>query len=162
MLAALAIVAAAPAAAQVSPAADLAACGPMTETARRIFADVLVRSLLVGGGREIAAFAVATRGEDLECALWPRHGSVHEETFYGMIPPATVALVHSHPNGAAAPSRADVEVARRLRLPVYSVTRTEVWVVDVEGTTRNLVRERLWASGVHPSVCRDPSPVESR
>lgn len=159
VLAILAIALAARAAGQISPAADLAAGAPLTGPARAILADVLVRSILVGHCREVAAFIIRESHDGIGCVLWPRRDLEFAATFHGRVPPTTVAIVHSHPAGAP-PSRGDFEAARIANLPIYVVTRTEVWFVDPAGRVRNLARDRLWSTEVSnvSAPCRDVSP----
>lgn len=160
-LASLVVAAAAPA--EIVPSGRrVLELSPETE---RIFADVLVHSMTGMRDRELAAFVVEEeRDGTLGCILWPGHAGVRSESFSGVVPAGTVAIVHSHPDGTSArPSRGDVAVARRLVLPFIVVTRTEIWIAGARGGAPvNLARGRLWASGEsHDCICRNagaPSP----
>lgn len=164
LVALLAIALAARAAGQISPAVDLAAGGALTDAARRIFSEVLVSSLGIGCGEEIAAFVLAERDDSIRCELWPRQGVALTVSFQGFLPPRTVAIVHSHPSGAPRPSAGDVAAARRLQIPIYAVTRTQVWVAGPDGEVKTIIPRAIWASDLRgsPSVCRDVPLLVSR
>lgn len=130
----------------------------LTPETERIFFDVLVHSMTGMRDREHAAFVVEERDGTLGCILWPSSAGVRTESFRGVVPAGTVAIVHSHPDGTSArPSSGDAAVARQLDLPFVVVTRTEIWIAGAGGGAPiNLTRGRLWAAGeTHDCVCRD-------
>src|SRR5262249_16246699 len=75
---------------------------------------------------EQAAFAVRTNDGGIGFLRWPASPSDFQAGYQGSIPPNTVAIVHTHPNGHPDPSGDDDSVARHLGIPVYVVTRTKV------------------------------------
>src|SRR5207245_10467595 len=72
---------------------------------------------------ERAAFAVRTSDGRVEFVRWPVSPHALRADFEGAIPPNAFAIVHTHPNSCPVPSADDEEVALRLHIPVYVVTR---------------------------------------
>jgi len=76
--------------------------------------------------REHAAFLVRRGDGTLVLVAWPYGAEPMRARYEGAIPAGTVAILHTHPNAYPLPSTGDTELARRLGLPVYVVTRGEV------------------------------------
>ena len=76
--------------------------------------------------REHAAFIVRDADGSLSFREWPYASESRQATFHGAIPPGTVAIIHTHPNAIPVPTQPDSELAKRLHLPVYVLTRTRV------------------------------------
>jgi hypothetical protein len=49
--------------------------------------------------------------------------------FEGLVPLDAVAVVHTHPPAWNRPSHQDVEEARRLGMPVFAVSRWNIWLI---------------------------------
>src|SRR5262249_9280027 len=75
---------------------------------------------------EQAAFAVRESEGHITFARWPGSPEDMRAVYKGAIPSNAFAIVHTHPNGHGEPSNDDVLVARRLGMPVYVITRTEI------------------------------------
>lgn len=147
------------AAAEIMPSGKrVLVLSPETE---RVFADVFVHSLTGLLDRELAAFVVEERDGTLGCIYWESRAGRRAESFSGVVPSGTVAVVHSHPDASSPrPSRTDSENARRLGLPFIVVSRTEIWIAGAHGGPPvNLARGYLWArGGARDCVCRNGEP----
>lgn len=75
---------------------------------------------------EAAAFVVGNEKGRLMLVRWPASGEPDTVFWVGPLPSGVVAIVHTHPNWNPLPSNIDMRTARRSRLPVYVVTRTEI------------------------------------
>lgn len=103
----------------------------------------LLRSANYGQAtRERSAFLVRDRKGRLELVPWVFGAETMRATYRGAIPAGTVAIVHTHPNAAPYPSRGDAELARRLALPVYVLTRHSVTLTH--GSRTELVARGDW------------------
>jgi hypothetical protein len=117
--------------------------------------DVLKRGLTWGDFSETAAFLVRDTAGDLQCLLWPETNEYQKQTFPGELPPRTVAVIHTHPETLPNPSKADIEQARRLGLPLFVLTRQRVTAVDAEGNVVPVVARSLWATERPLQRCED-------
>ena len=92
--------------------------------------------------KEHAAFIVAGEDGQLELSPWPWGAESMRATYRGAVPRRAVAIIHTHPADLPHPSRGDVEVARRLGMTVYVITRTSVTRTD--GTSVTHVASGDW------------------
>lgn len=92
--------------------------------------------------REHAAFLVRDQEGGLELVPWQFGAETMRATHRGAVPAGTVAIIHTHPNGLPYPSRGDAELARKLALPVYVLTRHSVSFTD--GSRTELVARGDW------------------
>jgi hypothetical protein len=68
---------------------------------------------------------------------WKFSGAVERAAWGGPPPEGALAVVHTHPRTAdPRPSTGDVALARRLGLPVYTLTRVGLWAARADGTIR--------------------------
>ncbi len=80
---------------------------------------------------------------------WPASYRRKEETWHGLIPQDAVGQAHTHPSGTdPRPSGNDVAVARRLGMPVYTVSRSGIWMASPEGEIRQLA-DSHWYQSLH-------------
>ncbi|MFA6957005.1 MAG: Mov34/MPN/PAD-1 family protein [Thermoanaerobaculia bacterium] len=91
---------------------------------------------------ERAAFLVRGADGGLELVPWKYGAETLRATYRGTIPEGTVAIVHTHPNATPYPSRGDAELARRIGLPVYVLTRQVVSFTD--GSKTEVVARGDW------------------
>ncbi|HSB63387.1 MAG TPA: hypothetical protein VLJ18_04440 [Thermoanaerobaculia bacterium] len=60
---------------------------------------------------------------------WPFLGSYGKAAWPGRMPEGAIAVVHTHPNDSdPRPSTGDAALARRLGLPVLTLSRRSLWV----------------------------------
>jgi proteasome lid subunit RPN8/RPN11 len=85
---------------------------------------------------EAAAFVVREASGSLTLVPWPRDGAFRSAHWVGLIPRHTVAVIHTHPWRVPRPSNHDKEEARRLRLPFYVASRTQLCVAEANGHVR--------------------------
>jgi proteasome lid subunit RPN8/RPN11 len=95
-----------------------------------ILRDLAVEGAYAPNETEIGAFIVRKTDGELSVLLWPRTYARRSARYDGAIPPGVVAMAHTHPLHFPRPSRGDVEVARRVGLPSYVVSRWEIYVID--------------------------------
>jgi len=106
------------------------------------FVDLLKRSGWgLGGPWERAAFVVQNNDGTYGCIEWPSLHVYQAESFYGLIPPNTVAIVHTHPVQFVHPSSNDDEEATRLDLPIYTLTIRGVYK-SVPGENAVVITDR--------------------
>jgi len=73
--------------------------------------------------REQGAFIVRTRDGLLYFVVWPPSEERDTLRWQGRFPEGTIAIVHTHPPWIPRPSKRDVVVAQRSRVPVFVITR---------------------------------------
>ena len=84
---------------------------------------------------ERAAWIVRGRGGDVALRDWGFSGAVDRAAWRGPAPKGALAIVHTHSDRAdPRPSSGDAALARRLGLPVYTLSRRGVWVARTDGT----------------------------
>ncbi|HYI07765.1 MAG TPA: Mov34/MPN/PAD-1 family protein [Thermoanaerobaculia bacterium] len=98
------------------------ACGDLCSPQAAVWYD----HLLAEGGygrlpHERAAFLIRESDGTLTLQPWPDTGFRHA-TFRGVVPPRTIAVLHTHPRGESQPSVRDRGEARRLGVPVVVIT----------------------------------------
>ena len=109
----------------------------------------LLRDLAVRGAQqveeqEVAAFIVRNPDGKLSSMLWPHLPDRREQRYSGAIPAGTIAIAHTHPVFAYEPSRGDRELAKRVGLPNYVITRATVYVANPDGTMVPLIKSGDW------------------
>ena len=110
-----------------------------------LFSDVLTRGLVWDDYAESAAFIVRENDGSYRCLMWPQTNQFQKQTFNGGMPAGTVAIVHTHPQNAPLPSQGDIEVAQRLHVPNYVLTRTNITAADpISGSAVDVVRHWVW------------------
>lgn len=89
--------------------------------------DLLQRARYGRTEFEQAAFAVQDDDGHVRFVRWPACSSCPRRSVYaGTIPAGAFAVVHTHPNVCPLPSDGDAQLAKRLRMPVYVLTRTRI------------------------------------
>ena len=101
-----------------------------TESGRAHFREVLRAGRFGFFQSERAAFIVARGDGGFDSVAWPPTQSVLKETFQGVIPPATQAIIHTHPLGFPLPSDQDREEAVRLGIPIYVLTPHNIYKTE--------------------------------
>ena len=120
-----------------------------------ILSDVSARGARTTSDMEVAVFIVKTPDGHLSCLLWPHTASIRSAHYEGPMPAGTIALAHTHPIYAEKPSRGDVAQSQRIGLPIYVVTRWDLYVVDpTSGDSVELIRQRNWTRTVPRCSCR--------
>ena len=79
------------------------------------------------GNMEDAAFLVRDANGAVTIVRWEPSGVPDSAMWVGPIPENAFAIAHTHPDWRPRPSRIDVNTARSAKLPVYVVTKTQVW-----------------------------------
>lgn len=111
------------------------------------FAEMVLLSEATTAEEELAAFLVRTDRGGLSLVPWPRGNAERTETWRGPIPPGTIAVVHTHPNGWRRPSPADHLEAERTGLPFLVLTRWEIWLASPSRSRSvRLLTARNWTS----------------
>lgn len=97
------------------------------------FDRLLAGSYYGHAGYERAAFLVLQDGK-LACQEWPPSFSFRSEKWTGSVPEGTVAIAHTHPRDERRPSRADMETAAALGVPVIVVTQPWIGLGATDGS----------------------------
>ena len=88
------------------------------------------RLMILGGlGKretERAAFLVYRTDGTFDCRVWPPSFTTRRESWRGLPPDGTAAIVHTHPNDQPQPSRGDEALAAELGVPVMVITRSGI------------------------------------
>ena len=97
---------------------------------------------------EHAAFVVRRADGKLAVVRWSTDCAALGKTYRGFVPPNTVAIVHTHPEGRSQPSMQDVAEAKRIKRPICVLTRKGIWVADParEGQPYALIENPRWTS----------------
>ena len=104
---------------------------------------------------EVAAFIIRNSDGELASMPWPHTASIRAAHYQGAMPSGTVAIAHTHPIYAKEPSRGDIEQAKRIGLPIYVVTRWNLYVIDPSsGASVALISQKNWT--------RLPQPAEEQ
>jgi len=119
-----------------------------------VMQDLALRGAHQVDQQEVAAFLVRDANGAISSVLWPHTANRRSEHYDGAVPAGTVAIAHTHPIFAERPSRGDIEQAREIRLPIYVITRWNLYVVDATGAVMPLIEKKNWA--------RSPRPAEVR
>jgi hypothetical protein len=94
---------------------------------------------------EVAAFLVRDRNGVISSVMWPHTANRRSEQYDGAIPAGTVAIAHTHPWQADQhPSRGDIDQAKKIGLPIYVVTRRDLYVVNSSGEVIELFARTNW------------------
>jgi hypothetical protein len=125
-----------------------------------ILSDVSDRGARQRDDMEVAVFIVKSPDGHLSCLLWPHTASIRSARYDGGIPIGTIALAHTHPHYAEKPSRGDVDLAQRIGLPIYVVTRWHLYVVDpTTGRSTELIRQKNWTRDTPRCGCNAMTTV---
>ena len=109
-------------------------------SAERPSMDVFYVTLLAAAGAglgEIETAAWLVRGPDGRETLvpWPPASQRKSHAWNRPLPAGAVALLHTHPASEnPRPSVRDRDVARRIRMPVYAISRWAIYRADPDGT----------------------------
>jgi proteasome lid subunit RPN8/RPN11 len=126
-------------------------CGPLIEPrppleaalldpgVRRGFVSLFAGAEFGYARYERAAWLVEGPDDSARFLPWPFTGSSGKATWRGAVPDRAIAVVHTHPNGAdPRPSNGDSLLARRLALPVLTLSRASFWVAWPDGRTSEI------------------------
>ena len=106
---------------------------------------------------EIAAFVAIDRSGAYRLIRWRNSARSRWQSFTGALPARTIGIVHTHPNGWARPSAGDRREARRLGLPIFVVTRWEIWAAEPDGRATALVENLDWRDGLQEREMPQPT-----
>ena len=101
--------------------------------------------------QEVAAFLVRDANGAISSVLWPLTANRRSEHSDGVVPAGTVAIAHTHPIFAERPSSGDIAQARKIGLPIYVITRWNLYVVDATGAVMPLIEKKNWAHSPRPA-----------
>ena len=93
---------------------------------------------------EQGAFLVADPEGRLRLLWWHSHQHL-KATYRGAIPSRAIAIVHTHPYWTPEPSAQDRAEAKRLGLPVITVSLVAVDVANPDATVTRLVKGAGWS-----------------
>ena len=79
------------------------------------------------GNMEDAAFLVLDCHGNVQVVRWPSTGVPDSAMWIGAVPQGAFAIAHTHPNWRPRPSKIDIVTARTTKMPVYVITRGQVW-----------------------------------
>jgi hypothetical protein len=115
--------------------------------------------------RERAAWVVPDDAGGVRWVSWPNGRRFLAAQWNGPIPSRAVAIVHTHPSMVdPKPSEQDIETARRLGVPVYTVSRSGIWKAVPDGSVVS-VETSLWWTACRSGACdatRDPESRSAR
>jgi len=115
------------------------------------FVDLLRKSGWgLAGPWERAAFVVVDNDGTYRCVEWPSIHVYQAESFSGMIPPNTVAIVHTHPVQFTRPSYHDDDEATRLDLPIYTITIRGVYKSVPGEKAVTITDKQAWVNEKRP------------
>ena len=109
-----------------------------------------------GEARECAAWVLAVDASHVRWQPWPDGRGYLQAHWKGPVPAGAVAIVHTHPAVVdPRPSSRDIETARRLGVPVYTVSRAGIWKAGPDGHVV-AVGDKDWWRGCRSGACRVP------
>lgn len=84
-----------------------------------------------------AAAWIVREGDDVVLRDWSFTRAYEKASWSGPPPAGALAIVHTHPLHAdPRPSSGDAALARKLGLPVFTLTRNGLWAAQPDGTIR--------------------------
>jgi hypothetical protein len=99
----------------------------------------------LNGPWERAAFVIQQSDGSIACQCWPSRHSYLTESFNGLIPENTIAIVHTHPVEFPKPSQKDKDEATRLGIPIYVLTIRGVYkAVPGVRNTATVLEHQAW------------------
>jgi len=111
---------------------------------------------------ERAAWVLKDDAGRLRWLAWPAEYQYRRAQWEGPVPARAVAIAHTHPTaGDPKPSEQDVETARRLGVPVYTVSRSGIWKAMPDGSIVP-VRDSDWWSACRAGPCDETRIAEFR
>ncbi len=111
---------------------------------------------------ERAAWVLKDDAGRLRWLAWPAEYRYRRAQWEGPVPADAVAIAHTHPTaGDPRPSEQDVATARRLGVPVYTVSRSGIWKAVPDGSVVS-VDDAQWWSACRAGVCEETRHPESR
>lgn len=116
-----------------------------------VMQDIALRGAHEVDQQEVAAFIVRDANGAISSVLWPHTANRSSEHYDGVIPAGTVAIAHTHPIFLEHPSSGDIAQARRIGLPIYVITRWNLYVVNATGAVMRLIENRNWTHSPGPS-----------
>ena len=128
-------------------------------SAERPSRDVFYVALLAAAGAglgEIETAAWLVRGPDGRETLlpWPPASQRKSHAWKRPLPAGAAALLHTHPASEnPRPSVRDRAVARRIRMPVYAISRWAIYRADPDGTV-SPVASPCWTPTIDWTVAR--------
>ena len=101
---------------------------------------------------EAAAFIVAQPDGSLVAVPWAANtASIRGARYSGAIPAGTIAIAHTHPFTAELPSRGDLAQAKKIRLPIYTISQWSLYVADPSGAVVPLIVRHNWLRSQRPA-----------
>jgi len=91
---------------------------------------------------EVAAFIMRSDDGTLSLRSWPNQRRFRTAQWSGPLPPAAIAIIHSHPVTMPLPSTMDRREAERLRIPIYAVSRGSLCKADIRGEVQCAILSR--------------------
>src|ERR1051325_10678304 len=119
-----------------------------------VMQDIASRGAHQVDQQEVAAFLVRDANGAIASVLWPHTANRRSEHYDGVVPAGTVAIAHTHPIFAESPSSGDIPQAIKVGLPIYVITRWNLYVVDATGAVTSLIEKKNWSrsAGVSSSL----------
>jgi hypothetical protein len=103
--------------------------------------------------RERAAWVLSGDAGRMRWQVWPDGRRYLKAGWAGPVPADAIAIVHTHPLAVdPKPSPQDIATARRIRVPVYTVSRVGIWRASPDGSVV-AVEDETWWSGCRSGGC---------
>ena len=123
-----------------------------------VLQDIAHRGAYQTDQQEVAAFLVRDANGVISSVFWPHTANRRSEHYDGAIPAGTVAIAHTHPWQADQhPSRGDIAQAMKIGMPIYVVTRLNLYVVESTGEVIALFERTNWTHSANPVEVRTAS-----
>lgn len=111
---------------------------------------------------ERAAWVLKDDAGRVRWLAWPNGRRYLRARWEGPVPADAVAIAHTHPTTVdPKPSEQDVETARELRMPVYTVSRSGIWKALPDGFVV-AVDDARWWSACRSGACEEVRDPEFR
>lgn len=97
---------------------------------------------------ERAAFLVRDGEGNLSCVQWPYANRERANSYRGVVPEGTVAIIRVQSWRNSRPSAADIRQSVSSGLPVYTLTRRQISAVDPGSGETVQIASNGWSNGV--------------
>jgi hypothetical protein len=94
---------------------------------------------------ERAVWILQSSAGSFECKRWPASSERNKEFWHGPMPQKTIAQAHTHTvKTDPKPSWKDIQLSRRIGLPLYTISGSGIWMATPDGKITQLADSKWY------------------